>query len=67
MVVRGAFVDNVARSRLCATGSVGTDSQSRDDAVVEQIVVENVLSADQESARQAINWEWNFKEEELII
>ena len=63
MIVRGAFVDNVARSRLCATGSVGADAQSRDDAVVEQIVVENVLSTNQESARQAVNWKSIAKEE----
>ena len=55
MIVRGAFVNDVTRSRLCATGGISANAQSRDDAVVEQIVVENVLSADQESARQAVN------------
>ena len=56
MIVHGAFVQSMVLTRFVAAGpGSGTHTQSSDDAVVKQIVIQRVLSAHQKGARQTVN------------
>ena len=51
----GAFVEDEPMSGFGADASLGASAESRDYAVVEQVVVEHILGADQEGAGEPVN------------
>ena len=62
----GAFVEDDPMSGFGTDDGLGAGAESRDYAVVEQVVVEHVLGADQEGAGEPVNWRSSGRKSQIL-